>query len=428
MLISTKKIKLSYEEAIYLAILFMTFYTAPLFSFCPVRFSDIGGLILLYIGYKASQLIQYTSYNILYLILAIWIIIDFCIIPLIFPLFSFTNHITQSIRLELAILTFLYIPNIFRVCSFESILRIIKKVILTHAWIQIIYVILYFLHIRFCFNLIENFDERLALISGNGHFFNHFIIVNVSEGSPRFSGLFEEPAWFGWNMNLMLGFVLQSSLIYPYKSTILTYKNWIVILLSFIFTFSISAIGSLGIIIFTYSIQKYKHHIGKLLILFIGLTSSIVLYIILNPSILARLLLISEGGDGSTSSRIIGSWNALITTLHTFPITGYGLGDFNSTQFFTYAKENTLLQGIKIGNIHLMEIHNLICQIICNLGIIGGILLLQPFMRLIKPSTIIIGISFLLMFFSVNVYNTFFFFTMASFTFYFFLSKYKFNL
>ena len=79
MLISAKKIKLSYEEAIYLAILFMTFYTAPLFSFCPVRFSDIGGLILLYIGYKASQLIQYTSYNILYLILAIWIIIDFCI-------------------------------------------------------------------------------------------------------------------------------------------------------------------------------------------------------------------------------------------------------------------------------------------------------------------------------------------------------------
>lgn len=416
------KISLSYERAVYIAILFMTFYTAPLFSYCPIRFSDIGGLILLYIGYKANKSIQYASYNILYLLLASWAVADFVIIGFLFPDLDSVNYITQLVRLEIAILVFLYTPNIFKVLSLDVIINAIKKVVLTHAIVQIVFVILYFLHIRFCFNIIETFDERLALISENELFFNHFFIVNTSNGSPRFSGFFEEPAWFGWNMNLMLALILQTNLMYSQYQSILSKKDWMIILISYVFTFSLSAIFSLCVILFLYIAPKYKQHIGKLILLLIGLVIGIALFVISNPAILNRLLLISEGGDGSTSSRLIGSWNALITTLHVFPITGYGLGDTNSSLFFSYAREHSIEQGIEIGNLHLMEIHNLICQIICSLGLIGGILLLMPFLQLCKRKTILIAAGFILVFFSVNVFNTFFFFSMAAFTCYLFLN------
>ena len=142
-----------------------------------------------------------------------------------------------------------------------------------------------------------------------------------------------------------------------------------------------------------------------------------------NPSIVDRLILVSEGGDGSSSSRLIGSWNALVTTLNIQPWIGFGLGDTNTALFLDYAETNNLHKGIFIGDIYLATIHNIIVQIICSLGIIGGFFFLLPFVRFFNKRSMIVALAFILVFFSVNVYNTFFFFTMSSLAFYLFGTK-----
>lgn len=418
-------IKLTCNEAVYIGILFMTFYTAPLFSYCPVRFSDIGGLILFYIGFKEKKNIPASYFNIFFIAFGLWALIETFIVPLIFYDFSFKNHITQLIRLELSILVYLYTFNLINAIGRNNIIDILKKVIITHAVVQIIYVILYYCNIRFIFNIIDNFDKRLSLIANNNLFFNHFVILNTESGGPRFSGLFEEPAWYGWTICILIAIVLQNDIFINNnnKNYCFKIKEWIIIIVSFIFTFSLSAIAALGVICTSYIMIKNKKHFFKALLFIILICCVLLIYVFINPNILARILLISEGGDGSTSSRFIGSWNALVTLLNTFPITGYGLGDLNSQLFFSYAFDNALEKGIKIGNIHLMEIHNLISQVICNLGIIGGILLLYSYFKLIKFKTLIIGIGFILVFFTVNVYNTFLFMAISGLAFNLFSNK-----
>ena len=404
-------------KRLYIAILFMTFYTAPLVSYSPVRFSDIGAVMLLYMSFKEKRTIEYNLSNLAFLCLAVWAIADLFIIPFSFGNLDVLNYLFQLIRLEVAILVFLYLPNILNNLPYEIIANILKKVILTHAIIQLVYVISYYLGLDF-FHYINTFDERLSLISENYLFSNHFIILNVESGKPRFSGFFEEPAWFGWTMSLMLSIVLQLSLYC--KKSFLKRKDWVIIIASYVFTLSLSAMCQLIIICGTYLFLLYKKHVGKFLLFVFVLISFISLYLIFNPSIVDRLMLIGEGGDGSTSSRLIGSWNALVTTLNVQPWIGFGLGDTNASLFLNYAETNNLHKGIFIGNLYLATIHNVIVQIICSLGIIGGAFFLLPFLRLFRMRSIIVAIAFVLVFFSVNVYNTFFFFTMCSLSFFLF--------
>ena len=395
----------------YIAILFMTFYTAPLFSYSPVRFSDIGAVILLYMGFRRKRTFGLSSLNFMFLCLGIWAIADIFIIPFFFKDLDVTNYLFQLFRLEVAILVFFYFPNILKTLSYETIIGIIKKVVLTHAVIQIIYVILYYLGIDI-FHYINTFDERLSLISENYLFTNHFIILNVESGRPRFSGFFEEPAWFGWTMSLMLAIILQACLYF--KRSFLSYRDWGIIIASYVFTLSLSAMLQLLVICSSYLFFLYKKHLWKLLLVLIIVIGFILLYLMANPSIVDRLILLSEGGDGSSSSRLIGSWNALVTTLHIQPWIGFGLGDTNAALFLNYAEANNLHKGIFIGDIYLSTIHNVIVQIICSLGLIGGTFFLLPFVRFFNKRSMIVALAFVLVFFSVNVYNTFFFFTMSS--------------
>jgi membrane protein len=399
------------KSYLYIAILFMTFYTAPLFSYSPVRFSDIGALILLYLSLKAGRKISLNLSNGMFICFGVWAISDFFIIPFFFDDFNACNHLFQLFRLEIAILVFLLFPNILRNISFETIICVLKKVILTHAIIQILYVIFYYAGVHF-FHFINTFDERLSLISENHLFFNHFIILNIETEQPRFSGLFEEPAWFGWTMSLMLSIVLQACL--HFKRGFFTSKEWIAIIASYAFTFSLSAIFQLMAICGIYASYRYRKHFGKLMLLLSILISCLLLYLMINPSIVNRLILITEGGDGSTSSRVIGSWNALVTTLHIQPWIGFGLGDTNASLFFDYAKSNNLHEGVFIRDIYVIGLHNIIAQVICSLGIIGSFFFLYPFIHFFNKHSIIVAIALFFVFMSVNVYNTFFFFTMCS--------------
>lgn len=419
--IGTNKVQLKRDSKyLYIAILFMTFYTAPLFSYSPVRFSDIGAVILLYMGFRRKRTIGLNPLNLMFLCLGIWAIADIFIIPFFFNDFDVTNYLFQLFRLEVAILVFLYFPSILKTLPYETIIDIIKKVVLTHAVIQIIYVVLYYLGIDI-FHYINTFDERLSLISENYLFTNHFIILNVESGRPRFSGFFEEPAWFGWTMSLMLSIILQACL--HFKRRFLSHRDWGIIIVSYVFTLSLSAMLQLLVICISYLFFLHKKNLWKLLLILIIVVGLILLYLMANPSIVDRLILVSEGGDGSSSSRLIGSWNALVTTLNIQPWIGFGLGDTNTALFLDYAETNNLHKGIFIGDIYLATIHNIIVQIICSLGIIGGFFFLLPFVRFFNKRSMIVALAFILVFFSVNVYNTFFFFTMSSLAFYLFGTK-----
>lgn len=419
--IGTNKVQLKRDSKyLYIAILFMTFYTAPLFSYSPVRFSDIGAVILLYMGFRRKRTIGLNPLNLMFLCLGIWAIADIFIIPFFFNDFDVTNYLFQLFRLEVAILVFLYFPSILKTLPYETIIDIIKKVVLTHAVIQIIYVVLYYLGIDI-FHYINTFDERLSLISENYLFTNHFIILNIESGRPRFSGFFEEPAWFGWTMSLMLSIILQACL--HFKRRFLSHRDWGIIIVSYVFTLSLSAMLQLLVICISYLFFLHKKNLWKLLLILIIVVGLILLYLMANPSIVDRLILVSEGGDGSSSSRLIGSWNALVTTLNIQPWIGFGLGDTNTALFLDYAETNNLHKGIFIGDIYLATIHNIIVQIICSLGIIGGFFFLLPFVRFFNKRSMIVALAFILVFFSVNVYNTFFFFTMSSLAFYLFGTK-----
>ena len=419
--IGTNKVQLKRDSKyLYIAILFMTFYTAPLFSYSPVRFSDIGAVILLYMGFRRKRTIGLNPLNLMFLCLGIWAIADIFIIPFFFNDFDVTNYLFQLFRLEVAILVFLYFPSILKTLPYETIIDIIKKVVLTHAVIQIIYVVLYYLGIDI-FHYINTFDERLSLISENYLFTNHFIILNIESGRPRFSGFFEEPAWFGWTMSLMLSIILQACL--HFKRRFLSHRDWGIIIVSYVFTLSLSAMLQLLVICISYLFFLHKKNLWKLLLILLIVVGLILLYLMANPSIVDRLILVSEGGDGSSSSRLIGSWNALVTTLNIQPWIGFGLGDTNTALFLDYAETNNLHKGIFIGDIYLATIHNIIVQIICSLGIIGGFFFLLPFVRFFNKRSMIVALAFILVFFSVNVYNTFFFFTMSSLAFYLFGTK-----
>ena len=377
--IGTNKVQLKRDSKyLYIAILFMTFYTAPLFSYSPVRFSDIGAVILLYMGFRRKRTIGLNPLNLMFLCLGIWAIADIFIIPFFFNDFDVTNYLFQLFRLEVAILVFLYFPSILKTLPYETIIDIIKKVVLTHAVIQIIYVVLYYLGIDI-FHYINTFDERLSLISENYLFTNHFIILNVESGRPRFSGFFEEPAWFGWTMSLMLSIILQACL--HFKRRFLSHRDWGIIIVSYVFTLSLSAMLQLLVICISYLFFLHKKNLWKLLLILIIVVGLILLYLMANPSIVDRLILVSEGGDGSSSSRLIGSWNALVTTLNIQPWIGFGLGDTNTALFLDYAETNNLHKGIFIGDIYLATIHNIIVQIICSLGIIGGFFFFFLFVR-----------------------------------------------
>lgn len=392
---------------ILVSLLFCTFYTAPLFSYCPIRFSDIGCAILLYLSYKQYPKIKTSNNSKVALALIIWGIID-GVILLQNPYFSIINHITQLIRLTFAVLTFCYLPNLLRNINIIKVYAIIKTVILIHVWIQIIYFILYHIGFSMLFNVLKSYEDRTEIAQHNYLFFNHFILVNIASGYPRFSGLFEEPAWFGWTLNLLVALVLQFQILY--KIPIFTKKDLLTIILAFSFTFSFSSLFSLILIFTLYYIVKKKLNLLQICIFcIVGVSFLIAFIYISNESFYLRFLNIIDGSDGSSNSRLIGSWNSFITTLYNDPWFGYGLGDDNKTTYFKNLSDNNIL-GISIGGTPILDMHNMLFQITGNLGLLGGLLFISLLRGLSFKRTPIILISFILTFFSVNVYNNYFYF------------------
>ena len=377
--------------------------------------------MLIWLGLKKSVSISYRWPSLFYTLLAIWALFDGIILSS-HTFFQFSNHLTQGIRLLLGVSMFLLLPNVFKSLSVDEIIIILKRVLIINLWIQICYIFLYPALGHYLFNIISSGDQRAALIAENAKFFNHFIIINTQRGYPQFSGIFDEPAWFGWNLNLIIAILLQFEV--SCGKRIFVRKDWIAIIVSYLSTFSLSAIGGLLVIWVVYYLMAHKGGILKTVFFIVCILSIVLFFINLNPAILSRLTMISQGGDGSATARFIGSWNALCTILSNNPITGYGLGDGNMASYFSeiHAKGNEA--GIMVmGNV-LLDIHIIIVQIVCNLGIIGAILYLAPILSLIRKGSIIVCTGLITVYFSVNVFNSFFLFFMTALALYCFTAIY----
>lgn len=411
-MLSARLTKLDREDVFFLSLLFMTFYTAPLFSYSPIRFSDLGFVFLAFGALKIKKNIKLNILSISYLGLGIWAVVDVFFLLFFVPSFNVVNHGTQLIRLEAALFLFLLFPNYSYSISKETIINVLRKLLLFHVCVQLIYVFLYYAGLGGFFNIISNFDQRLALISHNNIFTNHFIIVNVERGLPRFSGFFEEPAWFGWNLSLLIGIILQYEL--TFKDKIITPKDWFIIVIAYYFTYSMSAYFSLFFIVFLYVFMKNRKKILKLLGVGVVLSISLMLFLLINKSIFTRLLSVFAGEDGSSSSRLLGSLNGFLTVLCNDPFTGYGLGDTNTSLYFKRALDFKLATGFSINGFFLLDMHIMPFQMLANLGVIGLFLFLLPFFKFIKNDSFLVFASFLMVFFSVNVFNSFFLFSMIS--------------
>lgn len=394
-----------------ISILFMTFYTAPLFSYCPIRFSDIGCFILLYLSIKENYKIKENANSIVALLLILWGIADSIILS-VHSFFSILNHYTQFVRLLFALILYIYLPNLWENINLKTIILVLKRVLIIHLSIQVLYGIIYFCGITGIFNIISTYEQRASLVTYNYLFFNHFIIVNTSSGSPRFSGVFEEPAWFGWTLNLIIAIILQYQ--YNSKSLILNKRDYGLIFIGYFLTSSVSAILSLLIIIGIYFYLNNKRHKIKILFVSGGLIASIVAVIFaLNHSLFERLAIIAAGNDGSSNFRLVGSWNSLMTLLANNPLTGYGLGDDNKSRYYEVLSSKSF-HGITINGVEILDMHNMLFQIICNLGVLGGILFLFLLHGLSYKKSLIVIVSIVLTYFAVNVFNNFFFFTIIS--------------
>ncbi len=389
----------------------MTFYTAPLFSYCPVRFSDIGCFILLYLSVKENYKIKVNLNSIVALLLILWCIVDSIILS-IYPFFSILNHYTQFIRLLFALVLYIYLPNLWENISLKTIVLVLKRVLIIHLMIQVLYSIIYYCGITSIFNIVSTYEQRTGLIASNYLFFNHFIIVNTSSGSPRFSGVFEEPAWFGWTLNLIIAIILQYQC--QSKSLILNKRDHGLIFVGYFLTSSVSAIFSLIIIFVIYFYLNNKKHKFKVLLVSGGLIASIIAVIFtLSHSLFDRLAIITAGNDGSSNFRLIGSWNSLMTLLANNPLIGYGLGDDNKWHYYESLSSKSF-HGITINGVEILDMHNMLFQIICNLGVLGGVLFLLLLHGLSFKRSLIIITGIGLTYFTVNVFNNFFFFTIIS--------------
>lgn len=403
------------------AVMFMMFYTAPLFSYCPIRFSEVGAIMIIWLALKKSNEWSAKWPSLLYISLGLWAVFDGYFLSY-HNYFIMGNHVTQLIRLLLGISMFVAIPTAFNDISTLSLIHILKRILLINLWIQISYIILFQLLGHYFFTVISSGEERASLISENYKFFNHLVIVNTQKGYPQFSGIFDEPAWFGWNINLIIAFLLQLEVICKYK--IIERKTWVLILISYFFTFSLAAIGGLTIIWLVYYVYTHKHKIVKTTLTILFVVILMLGYILLNPALILRLTLINQGGDGSTTARIIGSWNALNTVLKNNILTGFGLGDGNMASYFNEIIKSGQQEGI-FRNYIILDIHNVIAQVVCSLGIVGAILYFTPVLMLYKKKTIIVAVGFIIIYFSVNVFNTFYLFFMTSIALYYFTSIYR---
>jgi hypothetical protein len=385
----------------------MTFFNAPLFNYCPVRFSDIGMLSLLSYAAAKQRKLMIPRCSKWAFLFAVWILCDFLLLSGNKD-FLPVNYIFSAVRITFGMFIITLLPGsgITNEINPQKLGSSLKRVIMFHVYIVLVYAFLFYvLNIQSLFNIV-NPSEKSLLIRENYLLRTHFRTIIVEEGRYRICGIFEEPAWFGWVINLLIGIIFQIEVFC--KKPILKKHEHILIFGAYLLVRSFSAIAGL-VVIYT-----GKYFFSRK----ISFTSAIrnIFVVIMGAGVFTlvfwtRLGNIVSMRDASALSRIIGSFNLALNTLKNDPLTGYGLGDLNRT-IIIHKYLNNNPTGIRLPVFGLiLDLHNMLLSVLCTLGIIGFAIFLNLYRPLFRSKQYIILVSFIIVFFTLNVFTTYFYYT-----------------
>jgi hypothetical protein len=386
----------------------MTFFNAPLFNYCPVRFSDIGMLSLLSCAAAAKQkelmVPRCSKWSFLFVV---WIFFDFLLLSGNKD-FLPVNYIFSAIRITLGMFIITLLPGsgIINEIDPQRLGYALKRVIMFHVYVVLIYAFLFYvLNIQTIFNIVNPY-EKSQLIKENYLLKTHFRNVIIEKDGYRMCGIFEEPAWFGWVINLLVGIVFQIEV--SYKKVILKKKEYIPILGAYILVRSLSALAGLVVIYMAkYFFQRKISFVTIARDIFVAMTGLGIFVAVFR----ARLENILSLRDASSLFRIIGSFNLALNTLKNDPLTGFGLGDLNRNIIINKYQDRSPI-GIQLPVYGLIfDLHNMLLSVLCTLGIIGFIIFLALYNPFLRRKQYIILVSFIIIFFTSNVFTTYFFYT-----------------
>ncbi|MDR2406630.1 MAG: O-antigen ligase family protein [Bacteroidales bacterium] len=385
----------------------MTFFTAPLFDYCPVRFSDIGLLLLLFyvvLGKKDLMIPRCSKWAFLFIV---WIVFDFLLLSGDKD-FLAVNYIFSAIRIffGMLIITLLPVSGIIEKIDMKKLGLALKRVVMFHVYLVLVYAFLFYVFkIESLFNIVSPY-EKSQIIKENYLLKTHFRTIIVEKERYRMCGLFEEPAWFGWVINLLIGIVFQIET--SYKKIVLKKKEHILLFIAYLLVKSLSAIAGLVII---YMVRYFFQRKITLAVAFKTIFAAMAGVGVFAVVFWTRLGNIVSLNDASSLFRVIGSFNLAFNTMKNNPLTGYGLGDMNRNIVIAkYLNNNPV--GIKLPGYDLvLDLHNMLLSVLCTLGFVGFIIFLNLYKPLFRAKQYIILVSFFIVFFTLNVFTTYFFYT-----------------
>lgn len=387
-----------------LGLLLAQFYTAPLFSNSPIRFSDLGAALI----FLACILRGGRPPTVVFLCKAMafiaWLILVFFAVDLLIQPIDAFNHFINAFRVVAGLILVGALNFGLKKSSSNTILAAINFVLIFHLVLFFLYVTLFSVDsLRGLFKVVTPGDERNALIAENNLLSNHLRII-IAEGDVfRFSGIFEEPAFFSWNIIALAACSLQISKNTGRRLNVF----FIFFAIACTTMFSRSFSGMLGILLLSIPVI-WRGSMVKTIVATLGIVLMLVgLFFLADQSLRDRveLLLILE--DGSSNSRIIGSFNAFVGMLENSPVYGFGLGDRNKEFALKYIEAAGISSGFDPLGVLIMDIHNGIVQVGFSLGLFGlflYFLLLWPSFRAGK----FYAIGMVIVFCSSNVFNAYF--------------------
>lgn len=232
-----------------------------------------------------------------------------------FDQFSLSGFLLNFLRITGIILVVLCLPSLVERFDINIFIKALLWVLLFHCVLVI-------------FDPFVNYPWKST---NDGLVFGSF--QDVSSTASRGSGLFEEPSYFGMYAGLVTALIVQYQ--YSLKINILKPSHYIIISIALISASSLSAFLVLLILTFILVISNLKLILKKTNALKVFLSSIFfvpILFFILS----APLLYLSERislTDGSSVSRLYGSYLYTEKIIAVSPYTGIGLGGKNQELF-----------------------------------------------------------------------------------------------
>lgn len=339
-------------------ILLISLYTVRLVG--PLTVADLG--MVFFVGYS---LVKYKSLstNSFSLIYLLWLGVALLSLPgvVAMPYFSASEFISTLGRTLLSVLSLFVLPHWLASASQkQNIVLAVKNAVIFHSLTQILFVCLFLIGKAPFLNVV-----------GHGSTLNRKQWLNVFDYTfyYRFCGVFEEPSWYAWFMIFCIGVIFSYEV--HFKKVILS-RFWMAwILLGFLFTFSISGLFSIAILmVMKELIKSRKLKVKHLLFIFFGSIVLVYAFAFLDLPFLRRITNILSGGDGSSNNRLTGSflkaWSVLSNNFF-----GGGLG--NSEDSIVYWAKGTIDFRSSIAN------QNGFLEAFISTGVLGGILYNLPF-------------------------------------------------